>query len=180
MAKTQPKNDKMVQIEAMESLDAYLDGEIALEDAADFISSRIALNSHPLLLAGMHEVADHLFVGKVVLDRFQKLVRPKIEAILVRHQRDSQKADSTERSLLDELCKEDMLAFLDKLPSAAVQYGKFRGKVLRLTWPVPGACPMPIQPRQPDSWTRAPALSRERSPPWAATFSRTCRLPGLT
>ena len=35
--------------------------------------------------------------------------------------------------------------------------GKFRGTVRRLSLPVAGACPMPMQPLQPAWWMRAPA-----------------------
>ena len=40
---------------------------------------------------------------------------------------------------------------------ACMMKGKLRGKVLRETPPVGGACPMPIHPRQPDWCTLAPA-----------------------
>ena len=57
--------------------------------------------------------------------------------------------------------------------------GKFRGMVRRLLRPTAGACPMPMQPMQPDWWIRPPArMSSNVHPPFVRS-SRISRDEGL-
>ena len=57
--------------------------------------------------------------------------------------------------------------------------GKFRGMVRRELRPVAGACPIPMQPMQPDWWIRAPAATREVSQPPVIRSASTSREVGL-